>query len=133
MKQWFVLVSLLWPGLIMGCASGTDLQALHADTAALQRQSSAHHQTVAARVQQLSDRVAQFEQAQTAARRDLARINAALDELRVQLQRLRGDAQEAQIQVQRATPGDEEVSAARLANFETRLDELEKQLRVLPR
>ena len=84
-------------------------------------------------MQQLSERVAQFEQAQTAARRDLARINAALDELRVQLQRLRGDAQEAQIQVQRGTPGGEEASATRLTNFETRLDDLEKRLRALPR
>ena len=115
----------------MGCASETDLQALHAGTSALQRQSSARHQTVAARVQQLSERVTQFEQAQIAAQRDLARINAALDELRVQLQRLRGDAREAQIQVQRGTRGGEEVSAARLTNFETRLDDLEKQLGVL--
>jgi chromosome segregation ATPase len=133
MKRWFVLVSLLLPSLIMGCASDTELQALHADTSALQRQSRARHQTVEAQVQQLSERVAQFEQVQTAARRDLARINAALDELRVQLQRLRGDAQEAQMQVQRGTSGGEEVSAARLANFETRLDDLEKQLRALPR
>jgi chromosome segregation ATPase len=133
MKRWFVVVSLFLPSLIMGCARDTELQALQADTSALQRQSGARHQTVEARVQQLSDRVAQFEQAQTAARRDLARINAALDELRVQLQRLRGDAQEAQMQVQRGTRGGEEVSAARLTNFETRLDDLEKQLRVLPR
>jgi chromosome segregation ATPase len=133
MKRWSVFVSLLLAKLIMGCASDTELQTLHANTSALQHQSSARHQTVEARVQQLSDRVAQFEQAQTAARRDLARINAALDELRVQLQRLRGDAQEAQMQVQRGTRGGEEVSAARLTNFETRLDDLEKQLRVLPR
>ena len=133
MKRWVILVSLLLPNLIMGCASDTELQALHADTSALQRQSSARHQTVEARVQQLSDHVAQFEQVQTATRRDLARINAALDELRVQLQRLRGDAQEAQMQVQRGTSGGEEVSAARLANFETRLGDLEKQLRALPR
>ena len=132
MKRWFVLVSLLLPSLIMGCARDTELQVLQADTSTLQRQSSARHQTVAARVQQLSDRVAQFEQAQTAARRDLARINAALDELRVELQRLRGDAQEAQIQVRRGTPRGEEVSPARLANFEARLDDLEKQLRALP-
>jgi chromosome segregation ATPase len=134
MKRWFVLVSLLLPSLIMGCASDTELQALQADTSTLQHQSSARHQTVATRVQQLSDRVAQFEQTQTAARRDLARINAALDELRVELQRLRGDAQEAQIQVRRGTgmPRGEEVSAARLANFEARLDDLEKQLRALP-
>jgi len=132
MKRWFVLVSLLLPGLIMGCARDSELQALQADTSTLQRQSSARHQTVATRVQQLSDRVAQFEQAQTAARRDLARINAALDELRVELQRLRGDAQEAQLQVRRGTPRGEEISAAQLANFEARLDDLEKQLRALP-
>ena len=133
MQQWFVLVSLLLPGVIMGCASDTDLQALHVDTSALQRQSSARHQTVEAQVQQLSDRTAQFEQAQTAARRDLARINAALDEIRIQLQRLRGDVQETQIQAQRSTTGGGGSAAARLANFETRLNDLEKQLRVLSR
>jgi outer membrane murein-binding lipoprotein Lpp len=132
MKRWFVFVSLLLANLILGCASDTELQTLHADTSALQRQSSTRHRTVDAQVQQLSERVAQFEQAQIAARRDLARINAALDELRVQLQRLRGDAQEAQMQVQRGSRGGEVVSAARLANFETRLDDLEKQLRALP-
>ena len=134
MKRWFVFVSLLLANLLMGCARDTELQTLHADTSALRRQSSTRNRTVDAQVQQLSERVAQFEQAQTAARRDLARINAALDELRVQLQRLRGDAQEAQMQVQRGTRGGgEEVSAARLVNFETRLDDLEKQLRALPR
>jgi chromosome segregation ATPase len=132
MKRWLVLVSLLLSSLVISCASDKEMQTLQADTTTLQRQSSARHQTVASRVQQLSDRVAQFEQAQTAAQRDLARINAALDELRVQLQRLRGDAQEAQIQVRRGTPGGEEVAAARLANFEARLNDLEKQLRALP-
>ena len=132
MKRWFVFVSLLLPSLIMGCARDTELQALHADTAALQRHSSTQYRTVAARVQQMSDRVAQFEQAQSAARQDLARINAAVDELRVELQRLRGDAQEAQMQMQRGTQGGEDGTAARLANFEARLDELAKQLRDLP-
>jgi chromosome segregation ATPase len=132
MKRWFVLVSLLWSSLSMGCARNTELQSLHADTAALQRQSSAQYRTAATRVQQMSDRVAQFEQAQNAARQDLARINAAVDELRVELQRLRGEAQEAQMQVQRGTPAGEEVDAAKLADFEARLDDLEKQLRSLP-
>jgi hypothetical protein len=63
----------------------------------------------------------------------LARINATLDELRVQLQRLRGDVQETQTQAQRGRTGSEGVSSSRLANFETRLGELEKQLRALPR
>ena len=93
MKRVFALVSLLLSGLIAGCASGTDLHAIQADTSGLQRQNTERHQTVEARVQQLGERVAQFEQSQLAARRDLARINATLDELRVQLQRLRGDIQ----------------------------------------
>jgi outer membrane murein-binding lipoprotein Lpp len=133
MKRWFVLGSLLLSGLIAGCASDTDLHVLQADTSILQRQNSERHQTVEARVQQLSERVAQFEQSQLAARRDLARINATLDELRVQLQRLRGDVQETQIQAQRGTTGGEGAAASRLTNFETRLGDLEKQLRVLPR
>jgi outer membrane murein-binding lipoprotein Lpp len=83
MKQMFVLVSLLLSGLIVGCASDTDLHAIQADTSGLQRQNTQRHQTVEARVQQLGERVAQFEQSQLAARRDLARINATLDELRV--------------------------------------------------
>jgi len=133
MKRWYIWISLLLPGLIIGCASDKELQAVQADTVSLQRQNRSQHQTVEARVQQLSDRVSQFEQTQTAARRDLARINAALDELRVQLQRLRGDAQETQLQVQRGTRGEgEEVSAAKLANFEARLNDLEKQLQALP-
>jgi chromosome segregation ATPase len=132
MQRWFVLVSLLWPTLMMGCARDTELQALYADTTALQRQSGAQYRTVAARVQQMSDRVAQFEQAQSAARRDLARIDAAVEELRVELQRLRGDAQEAQMQVQHGTQGGEEVDAAKLVDLEARLNDLEKQLRQLP-
>jgi chromosome segregation ATPase len=132
MKRVFVLVSLLLSGLIAACASGTDVQALQADTSGLQRQNTERHQTVEARVQQLRERVDQFEQSQLAARRDLARINATLDELRVQLQRLRGDVQETQIQAQRGTTGSEGVSASRVINFETRLGTLEKQLRELP-
>jgi chromosome segregation ATPase len=132
MKQMFVLVSLLLSGLIVGCASDTDLHAIQADTSGLQRQNTQRHQTVEARVQQLGERVAQFEQSQLAARRDLARINATLDELRVQMQRLRGDVQETQTQAQRGTTGGEGVSASRVTNFETRLGNLEKQLRALP-
>jgi chromosome segregation ATPase len=128
----FALVSLLLSGLIAGCASDADLHAIQADTSGLQRQDSARHLTVEARVQQLNERVARFEQSQLAARRDLAQINATLDELRVQLQRVRGDVQETQIQAQRGRTGSEGVSASRLANFETRLGDLEKQLRDLP-
>jgi hypothetical protein len=40
--------------------------------------------------------------------------------------------QETQTQAQRGATGGEGVSASRLANFETRLGDLEKQLRTLP-
>jgi len=128
MKRWFVLVSLLLHGLITGCARDTDLRALQADTAALGRQNSARRQTVEVRLQRLSDSITQFEQAQAETRRNLAQVAATLDELRVQLQRLQGDIQETQHQVQRGTTGGEKISAMKLADFETRLRELEKQL-----
>ncbi len=127
MKRVFVLVSLLLPGLMMGCASDRDLQAVRADAQALERQSSERQQTAEARLQNVSDRVAQFEKSQTEARRDLARTAATLDELRIQLQRIQGDIQETQYRVRRGTAGGEGISATKLADFETRLSELEKQ------
>jgi hypothetical protein len=51
MKRMFVLMSLLLVGLTMGCASDKDLQAMRADTQALERQSSERQQTVEARLQ----------------------------------------------------------------------------------
>ena len=127
MKRVFVLVSLLLPGLIMGCASDRDLQAMRADAQALERQSSERQQTAEARLQSVNDRVAQFEKSQAEARRDLARTAATLDELRIQLQRIQGDIQETQYRVRRGTTGGEGISATKLADFETRLSELEKQ------
>src|SRR5436309_11065035 len=126
MKCVFVLVSLLLPSL-MGCASDRDLQAVRADAQALERQSSERQQTVEARLQNVSDRVAQFEKSQAEARRDLARTAATLDELRIQFQRLQGDIQETQHRVRRGTPGGEGISGTKLSDFETRLGELEKQ------
>jgi tol-pal system protein YbgF len=127
MKRVFVLVSLLLPSLIMGCASDRDLQAMRADAQALERQSSERQQTAEARLQSVNDRVAQFEKSQAEARRDLARTAATLDELRIQLQRIQGDIQETQYRVRRGTTGGEGISATKLADFETRLSELEKQ------
>src|SRR5499427_246055 len=127
MKRVFVLVSLLLPGLMMGCASDKDLQAARADAQALERQSSERQQTVEVRLQNMSDRVAQFEKSQAETRRDLARTSATLDELRTQLQRLQGDIQETQHRARRGPAGGEGISATKLADFETRLSELEKQ------
>lgn len=127
MKRVFVLVSLLLPGLVTGCASDRELQALRADTSALERQSSERQQTGESRLQNFSDRIAQFEKSQTETRRDLARTVATLDELRIHMQRLQGDIQETQHRVRRGTSG-ETVSNTKLSDLELRLAELEKQL-----
>jgi tol-pal system protein YbgF len=127
MKRWFVLGSLLLSGLVMGCASDQALQAVRADTQALERQNSERQQTVEARLQSVSNRVAQLEKSQADIRRDLARNAATSDELRIQQQRLQGDIQETQHRVRRGTTGGEGVSATKLADLEARLDDLEKQ------
>ena len=132
MKRSSILVGLLLSSLMAGCASDSELYALQADTAALVRQSNAYNQTVAARVQQLSDQVTQFEQSQAETRREVARAAATVDELRVQLQRLQGDVQETQHLEQRGPTGAGEASAAEVANFETRLGEMERTLGVPP-
>jgi septal ring factor EnvC (AmiA/AmiB activator) len=132
MKRSSILVSLLFSGLMAGCASDSDLHALQEDTSVLARQNSAYNQTMAARVQQLSDRVTQFEQSQAETRHEVARAAATVDELRVQLQRLQGDVQETQHLEQRGPTGEGGTSAAEVANFETRLGEMEHQLGVTP-
>jgi len=128
MKRWVVLVSLLLYSLIASCARDTDVRALQADTAVLGRQSSERQQTVEVRLRRLNDSVTKVEQSQAETRRNVARVTATLEELRVQLQRLQGDIQETQHQVQRGTVVDERTAAMKLADFETRLRELEKQL-----
>ena len=131
-QQWWVMGSLLLPILMAGCAGDSELHALRVNTATLERQSTASQQTVEVRVQQLSDRLTQFEQAQAATRRDVARVAATLDELRVQLQRLQGTIQETKRQAQRGTTEGEGASATRLTNVETRLRMLQKQLSSAP-
>ena len=128
MKQVFVLVSLLLSGLVTGCASDRELQTVRADTQALERQNSERQQTVEARLQNVSDRVARFEKAQQEAGRNLAQTVADLNELRTQLGRLKGDIEETRQRMRRGATGGEGVSAAKLAEFETRLGDVERQL-----
>src|SRR5262249_15760388 len=127
MKRLLVLVRLLLPSLLVGCASDSDVRALRTDTLVLERQRSELQQTVESRLQALSERVAQFEKSQAETRRDLARTTATLDELRIQMQRLQGDLQEPQHRLGRVKSG-ETVSRAKLAVFETPLSALEQQL-----
>lgn len=129
MKHIAVLVSLILPGLVAGCMSDRELQSLRADSSALERQNFDRQQGSESRYQNLNDRVAQFEKNQAETRRDLARVTATLDELRVQLQRLQGDIQETQYRARRGASG-EAGSGAKGADVETRLGDLEKQLSI---
>src|SRR5215831_5265999 len=110
MKRSLCMVSLLLSGLLASCASDSDLHTVQSDTATLARQNSTYNQTVAARVQQLNDQVAQFEQSQADMRREVARAAATVDELRVQLQRLQGDVQETQHLEEPTSTGEGEAS-----------------------
>ena len=124
MKRFLALVSMFLSGLMLGCASNTDLHALQEDTSAVARLNSAHEQTVEAQVQQLRDRVTQFEQSQAETQHDAARLAAVLDTLRSQLQSLREDIEEVQ---------HEAGSTTKLTNIEARLRDLEQQFGVTSR
>jgi ABC-type transporter Mla subunit MlaD len=128
MKRCFVLLSLLLSGLIIGCASDTEMYKLQADTSSLQRQSGTYQQTMEAKLQQLGDRVAKVEEAQAATRRDIAQAAAQADELRNQVRRLQGEVQETQHQAQRGAAASEGGTSPKLANVETRIKTLEQQL-----
>ena len=132
MKPWVGMARILLPVLLAGCASQTEVQAVRADTVALERQGSAQHQTIEARVQHLSDRFTELDRAQAAIRRDLARVAAMVDEVRGQLQRVQGAIEETQHQLQSAPTVGEGGSAARLTQLDTRLRALAKQLAVAP-
>jgi tol-pal system protein YbgF len=131
MKQWVIIISLLFTGLLVGCASQQDLQALRADVVALESQRTPREQGFEQRLQTLSDQLARFEQSQTEVRRELAQAKAAAEELRVETQRLRGEMQETRQRMRRGleqTPEARDIFATKLAELQTRLGNLESRL-----
>jgi lipoprotein NlpI len=128
MQRW--VVRLLLPVLLAGCAPHTDLQAVRAQALAVEQQSSVQHQTMETQIQQMSDRIADLEQAQATARRDVARVAATVAVLRRHLHRLQGAIQQTRRQVQRGPTEREQSTAARLTQLDIRLRVLQKHLRV---
>ena len=59
MKRLLVLVSLLLPSVLVGCASDSDVRALRTDTLVLERQRTELKQTVEIQLQTLGERVVQ--------------------------------------------------------------------------
>ena len=114
-------------GMLTGCASQKDLQALRAELIGTER----------ARRQRMSEVDRRLEGLEMPGqnpgdmRRELAQTKAATEELRVEVQRLRGSVQEFQHRQQRggsSTAADQDVFATKLAELETRLAAVEYRL-----
>jgi tol-pal system protein YbgF len=129
MKPWYMLAGWLLFATLVGCASQQDVQTLRADLQAMERQRSPREHDLEQRLQVVSDQLGRVEQSQIDSRRELAQTVAATQELRVELQRLRGEVQETRQQMKRgftATP-ERETMSTKLAELQTRLETLESR------
>jgi tol-pal system protein YbgF len=126
MRRLLVLVSLLLCGVATSCVSQGDLQALRADLTVLERERRQRDQEINERLGTLTTRLTLPEQGQADLRRELAQTVATNDELRVEVQKLRGSLQELQHRTQQGMGLDaRDVFATKLAELETRLAALE--------
>jgi tol-pal system protein YbgF len=128
MKRVLALVSVLLVASGFGCASQGELDALRAEVTALERQLGPRGRDANGRLNSLGEQVARLEQSQTDVRRELAQTKSATEDLRVNLQRVRGELQEAQNRTQRQpelAADRRNAFASKLAELETRLAELE--------
>lgn len=135
MQRVFFLLIVLGSGLIIGCASQENVQALRAEVTAMERQLVQREQGTVEQLKTLDQRLTSLEQNQAKARRDLAQSIAASDALRSEAQRLRGTVQEAEHRMQRhAAPSAEmrDLLATRIAELETRLKALEHRPSAAP-
>src|SRR5262245_32210491 len=80
MNPWYVLLGLLLPPVVAGCASQQEIQSLRADVQAMERQRSPRGTDMEQRVQALGDQLVRVEQSQMDARRELAQTVAATQE-----------------------------------------------------
>ncbi len=128
MTQGRVWAGLLLPVLMMGCARDRDLQAMQAAMVAFEWQNNTSHQTVEARVQQVSDRLTELEHTQAETRQAVAQMATTLDGLRLQLQRIQGAVQKTKHQVHRGARKSARDAAVRVANIERRLRALTTRL-----
>ncbi|MCZ6874526.1 MAG: hypothetical protein O7G88_13525, partial [bacterium] len=81
MKHVFLLITLLCSGLIVGCASQENIQALHAEITAIERQRVGQEKDIAQQLKTFTARLLELEQTQAKARRELAQSIAASEEL----------------------------------------------------
>ncbi len=105
-----------------------EIQALRADIAALERDRTQQRRELAGRLERLDSRMTQPE---SEIRRELAQTVAASEDMRVELQALRGQVEELQFRTQgRSGASGElgEILADKVAEIETRLRTLEQRV-----
>lgn len=130
MQRMLFLLTLLGFGLIVGCASQENVQALRAEITSIERQLAQRDRGAVDQLKALDQRLANLEQSQAKARRDLAQSIAASEALHLETQRLQGRVQETRHRMQRhATPSAEmrDLLATRIAELDTRLKALESR------
>ena len=128
MKRLLILSGLLGSGFLVGCATQGELQALRADVAALERNRTEQKQVVSSRLQTLDTRL---DRPDSDVRRELAQNVAATEDLRIEVQSLRGNIQELQYGAQNGLGPSAEMRdsfATKLAELETRLAALEQRI-----
>ena len=127
-QRWFPMVSLIGVSLIAGCTLQSDLQAVRADLAALERDSFRRNQEISARLDALDKRLSGPD---SDTRRELAETGATMDEMRVEVQNLQGQVQELQYRLQNSVGDSPEMGnrlATKLAELETRLAAIEQRV-----
>ncbi len=125
----FFGIHLLCAAAMTGCVvTQGEIQALRADIAALERDRAQQRRELAGRLERLDSRMSQPE---SDIRRELAQTVAATEEMRVELQTLRGQVEEVQYRT-RSGAGTSvemgEILADKVAEIETRLLALEQRI-----
>jgi tol-pal system protein YbgF len=124
MRRTRLLGTLVLAGILAGCAAQEDMQRLQAEMTAIRNQRVEREADVEQRLQTLGERVANVE-------RNQAQSVATSEELRVEIQHLRDEVQQALRHLQGDTGnafGARDALATKLAELETRMRELEATL-----
>ncbi|ETW94381.1 MAG: hypothetical protein ETSY1_35165 [Candidatus Entotheonella factor] len=125
----FFGIDLLCAAMMAGCVvTQGEIQALRADIAALERDRSQQRRELAGRLERLDSRLSEPE---SEIRRELAQTISATEEMRVELQALRGQVEELQFRTQSGSGTAVELGdilAERVAEIETRLLALEQRV-----
>lgn len=125
----FFGINLLCVAALTGCVvTQGEIQALRADIAALERDRAQQRRELAGRLERLDSRMSQPENDR---RRELAQTISATEEIRVELQTLRGQVEELQYRTQSGAGTSGEIGdllADKVAEIETRLLALEQRI-----